>query len=40
MLDIAEACFIRIADELIRHGVTVRESFGRYSIPEMIPDLK
>lgn len=40
MLDIAEACFIQMADVLIKRGVTVKEAFGKYAIPEMIPESK
>jgi hypothetical protein len=40
MLDIAEVCFVRMADILIKQGVTVREAFAKYSIPEMLPESK
>lgn len=40
MLDIAEMCFVRMADVLIKLGQTVREAFGKYSIPEMLPESK
>lgn len=40
MLDIAEMCFVKVADELIKQGCTVRESFGKYAIPEMLPESK
>lgn len=40
MLDIAEMCFVRIADVLIKQGLTVREAFGKYAIPEMLPESK
>jgi hypothetical protein len=40
MLDIAEMCFIKMADVLIKLGATVREAFGKYAIPEMISESK
>ena len=40
MLDIAEMCFVRMADVLIKHGQTVREAFGKYAVPEMLPESK
>lgn len=36
LLDIAEVCFLRIADVLIKRGQTVREAFKKYSIPEVV----
>lgn len=40
MLDIAELCFVKIADVLIKHGVTIREAFAKYAIPEILPESK
>lgn len=40
MLDIAEMCFVRMAEILIRQGITVREAFTKYSVPEMLPQSK
>ena len=40
MLDIAEMCFVKMADTLIKQGVTIREAFGKYAIPEMLPESK
>ena len=40
MLDIAEMCFVRIADQLIKMGVTVKEAFARFAVPEMLPETK
>ena len=34
MLDIAEICFVRVADQLIKFGLTVRECFGKFAISE------
>jgi hypothetical protein len=31
MLDVAEMCFIRISDQLIKHQVTVKECFSKYA---------
>jgi len=38
MLDIAEGCFIRMAETLIVKGRTVRAIFTKYSVPELFPD--
>ena len=38
MLDIAEACFIRMAELMVQRGRTVRGIFTKYSVPEMFPD--
>ena len=38
MLDVAEMCFVKIAEILIRLGITVREVFAKYAVPELIPD--
>lgn len=38
MLDIAELCFVRIADVLIKKGQTVREVFGKFAQPDVLPD--
>lgn len=38
MLDIAEHCFIRIAELMIEKGVSVRSLFAKYAIPEQFPD--
>ena len=40
MLDIAEVQFIRISDVLIKNVQTVRECFGKYSVPETLPESK
>jgi hypothetical protein len=40
MLDIAEVCFVRVADQLIKCGLTVRECFGKFAIMEQLPDSK
>lgn len=40
MLDIAEMCFIRMADILIKNVVTVREAFTKYAVPETLPESK
>lgn len=40
MLDIAEMCFVKIADQLIKMGITVKEAFARFAIPEVIPETK
>lgn len=37
MLDIAEHCFIRIAEMLIERGRTARSVFTKYSVPEQFP---
>lgn len=38
MLDIAEACFIKMAELMVQRGRTVRGIFTKYSVPEMFPD--
>ena len=38
MLDIAEACFIRMAELMLQRGRTVRGIFTKYSVPEIFPD--
>jgi hypothetical protein len=38
MLDIAEHCFIRMAECLIEKGRTARSVFLKYSLPEQFPD--
>ncbi len=38
MLDIAEHCFIRMAEILIERTRSVRSIFTKYSIPEQFPD--
>lgn len=38
MLDIAEHCFIRIAETLIEKNKTARQVFTPFSIPEQFPD--
>lgn len=38
MLDVAEHCFIRMAESLIEKGRTARMIFTKYSIPEQFPD--
>ena len=40
MLDIAEMCFVRMAEILLKHGVTVREIFSKYAVAEMLPESK
>lgn len=40
MLDIAEMCFVRMAEILIRQGITVREAFTKYAVPEILPESK
>jgi hypothetical protein len=40
MLDIAEMCFVKIAEILIRLGITVREVFAKYAVPELLPQTK
>lgn len=40
MLDIAELCFVKMADVLIKHGITIREAFAKYAIPELLPESK
>lgn len=38
MLDVAETCFVRCADFLLEKGLQVRSVFGKFAIPEMMPD--
>jgi hypothetical protein len=38
MLDIAEHCFIRIAEMLITRNQSPRSIFTKYSVPEQFPD--
>ena len=38
MLDIAEHCFIRIAELMIEKSRSVRGVFTKYSVPEQFPD--
>ena len=38
MLDVAEHCFIRMAENLIERQRTARSIFTKYSIPEQFPD--
>lgn len=38
MLDVAEACFVRVADFLLEKGMQVKHVFGKYSVPEQMPD--
>ena len=38
MLDIAESCFIRMAELMLQRGRTVRGIFTKYSVPEIFPD--
>jgi hypothetical protein len=38
MLDIAEHCFIKIAESLIEKSKTARQIFTPFSIPEQFPD--
>lgn len=38
MLDVAEHCFIRLAESMIEKNRTVRGIFTQYSIPEQFPD--
>jgi len=40
MLDIAELCFVKIAEVLIKEGITVREAFSKYAMHEMLPETK
>jgi hypothetical protein len=40
MLDVAEKCFYRIAQELINKGVSVREAFANFIIKEEIEDME
>lgn len=38
MLDIAEGCFIKMAELLLIKGRSVRSVFTKYSVPEIFPD--
>jgi hypothetical protein len=38
MLDIAESCFIKMAELLLEKGKSVSQLFLKYSVPEMFPD--
>lgn len=38
MLDIAEHCFIRLAEIMLHKNATVRSTFLKYSLPEQFPD--
>ena len=38
MLDIAESCFIKMAELLLEKGKSIRAVFGKYSVPEIFPD--
>lgn len=40
MLDIAEMCFVRMAEILLKQGTTVREAFSKYAVPEVLPESK
>jgi len=40
MLDIAEMCFVKMAEILIKKGLTVRDAFGKYSTPDILPESK
>lgn len=40
MLDIAEMCFMRIADALIKQQMTVKECLSKYAKPEILPESK
>jgi len=40
MLDIAEMCFVRMAEVFLKQGCTVREIFTKYAVPEMLPESK
>jgi hypothetical protein len=40
MLDIAEICFIRMSDMMIKQQRSVREVFSKYSIPDILPGSK
>ena len=40
MLDIAEMCFLRISDALIKAQITVKECFSKYAKPETLPESK
>lgn len=38
MLDIAEHCFIRVAEMLLERNKSARAVFTKYSVPEQFPD--
>lgn len=38
MLDVAERCFVRIAEAIIKSGQSVRESFNNFVIKEKLED--
>ena len=38
MLDVAEKCFVRIAQELIKRGQSVKSAFKNYVIEEQVED--
>ena len=38
LLDIAEVVFVRIADAFVKNGNTVRETFGKYAVSDLLPD--
>ena len=40
MLDIAEMCFVKMAELLIKKGLTVRDAFGKYSTSDILPESK
>lgn len=38
LLDIAEVVFVRMADAFVKNGSTVRETFGKYAVSDLLPD--
>jgi len=38
LLDIAEVVFIRIAEAFVKLGSTVRQTFGKYAVSDLLPD--
>lgn len=40
MLDIAELCFMQMSEIMIKQGRTVRDVFGKYAVPDLMPDQK
>jgi hypothetical protein len=40
MLDIAEMCFVRMAEILLKQGTTVIDAFSKYAVPEVLPESK
>jgi len=40
MLDIAEICFVKMAELLIKKGMTVRDAFGKYASSDLPPESK